>query len=648
MKASQKEPTISCCLIVKNEEAFLEKCLESVKHCVDEIIVVDTGSTDRTVEIAQSFTDKIYFHAWENSFSKARNQALAYATGDWIFQIDGDEELSGDSGDLMRQAVREAGSADAIYVNIISTYSNGNKTARHNFERLFRNNGAIHYEGIVHNRVVGYSSLKASKIELMHYGYDVEEKKAYEKFIRTTELLKKQIAEQPDNPMPHHYLGTSNLSRGLNKEAANESVLAIDLADKQHNNHPLYLWTHHNAAIAFFRQGDLGKAKYYSLEALKKFPGHLDSLYTLTMIAAEKGEWMDVLSSGEKYLERLHFYEKNPDEAGLIINCAMKEGTSINLLMGHAFHALHESERMKGRYRNAYDSADEKWKVWWNIGMFHMDRSADLELAREYLNMAVSDAPEVQPTWYMLAKLNKKCALFEEERHCLEQIFRLKTEDTMVLNRLALLSIEAGNLEQALKATNAVLKIDAVNYPALCNLGLIYKRQKLMEDAVKIFMRAVEIHPYGASPWVSLGEISLSLNKLADAKIFFERALFFQGGLTDVLLQLCNIELRLNAIDDFVNHCDRLLKELGLNRTRTLNSMEDIASMMLDINFALRRHPESAVLVLNILSLLPVNYGELYLKRNRFPELDQDQEKSTFISRQLDELSRFSESRLLH
>ena len=214
-----KRPTISCCMIVKNEEAFLEKCLESVKNYVDEIIIVDTGSTDKTVEIANRYTDKVYFHPWEGSFSKARNQALSYATCDWIFQIDGDEELLEGSGEKLQKAVLESGSADAFLVNIISTYSNGKKKARHNFERLFRNNGAIYYEGIVHNRVKGASCIKASKIEVMHYGYDVDEKKAYEKFIRTTDLLKKQIRENPQDPMPHHYLSASYITRSMNDDA---------------------------------------------------------------------------------------------------------------------------------------------------------------------------------------------------------------------------------------------------------------------------------------------------------------------------------------------------------------------------------------------------------------------------------------------
>ena len=73
---SDVNPTLSLCLIVKDEEEFLPRCLDSVKDYVDEIIIVDTGSTDSTVEIAKRYGAKVYHHAWENSFSKARNYSL--------------------------------------------------------------------------------------------------------------------------------------------------------------------------------------------------------------------------------------------------------------------------------------------------------------------------------------------------------------------------------------------------------------------------------------------------------------------------------------------------------------------------------------------------------------------------------------------
>ena len=82
---------ISSCLIVKNEAENIARCLESIKSISDEIIVVDTGSTDNTVEIAKSYGARIYFYEWDNNFSNARNFALEKATGDWIIFLDADE-----------------------------------------------------------------------------------------------------------------------------------------------------------------------------------------------------------------------------------------------------------------------------------------------------------------------------------------------------------------------------------------------------------------------------------------------------------------------------------------------------------------------------------------------------------------------------
>ena len=633
-----KRPTISCCMIVKNEEAFLDKCLESVKDYVDEIIIVDTGSTDKTVEIARRYTDKIYFHPWEGSFSKARNQALSYATCDWIFQIDGDEELIEGSGDKLRKAVLESGSADAFLVNIISTYSNGKKKARHNFERLFRNNGAICYEGIVHNRIKGASCVTASKIELMHYGYDVEEKKAHEKFIRTTELLRKQIQENPEDPMPHHYLGVSYLTRGKNEDAAKESVLAIDLAGQQTNDHPLYIWTHHNAAMAFFCMGDLDRAKDYSLRALKKYPEHLDSFYTLAMIAAERKKWKEVISLGDNYLRLLKVFEDHPDQAGLVVNNTMKEGPGINLLMGHAHHSFKNYDLMLAHYQAAYDMAEEKWEVWWNAGCFHMDKSRDLNLARRYLNSALEESPEEQDVWYMLAKLNKKDKLYQEEKQCLEKLLDLGNQDVMILNRLATLRLESDELEEALKVSDLVTGLDPSNYTALYIAGIVYKQQNILDRALKMFTRALEVDSQSFDLWIHLGEISLRLNRLDEARIFFEQALFFQPGSIKALLFLCEIELKQGGLEKFIGLCDSIIKKLSLNRNITINSMDDMIPIMIDINFELREQPENISQARKVLSLMPSDFHAFFHDKAKMLMEGPDSEKKEFIRQELQHL----------
>lgn len=85
-------------MIVKDEEQQLGRCLKSAISFVDEIIIVDTGSTDQTCEIATSYGARIYHHPWEGNFSKHRNQSLEYARGRWIFQLDADEELVAEDG----------------------------------------------------------------------------------------------------------------------------------------------------------------------------------------------------------------------------------------------------------------------------------------------------------------------------------------------------------------------------------------------------------------------------------------------------------------------------------------------------------------------------------------------------------------------
>ena len=85
---------ISVCLITKNEEKFLSDCLQSIREIADEIILVDTGSTDRTVEIAGAFGCRVIHHEWQNDFSLARNTGITAANGKWILCIDADERLS--------------------------------------------------------------------------------------------------------------------------------------------------------------------------------------------------------------------------------------------------------------------------------------------------------------------------------------------------------------------------------------------------------------------------------------------------------------------------------------------------------------------------------------------------------------------------
>ena len=222
--------SISLCMIIKNEENFLHGCLSSAKELVDEIVIVDTGSTDRSMEIARQYGAKVYEHQWKNDFSEHRNKSLSYATKEWILILDADEELVTSSSHLIRKAIQDI-EIDSVAVQVTNLFNQGRSCAVFNSVRLFRNNRGIKYEGIVHNKEVGCNNTKFYPIQIVHHGYNLNESKMKEKFNRTTSLLKAQIANRSDDPLPHHYLSASYLSMGAIdtryfQNAIEESTLA--------------------------------------------------------------------------------------------------------------------------------------------------------------------------------------------------------------------------------------------------------------------------------------------------------------------------------------------------------------------------------------------------------------------------------------
>ena len=162
---------ISVCMIVKNEEKYLEQCLNSIKELVDEIIIVDTGSTDRTKEIAARFTNKIFDFQWCDDFAAARNESLKHATGDWILALDADEIIEkSDFSKIIEAISSEQNFAFSLpqlhYTNEFTTHPDFVPTSHNplslNFKgfysvqviRLFKRIPSIFFDYCVHETVL--------------------------------------------------------------------------------------------------------------------------------------------------------------------------------------------------------------------------------------------------------------------------------------------------------------------------------------------------------------------------------------------------------------------------------------------------------------------------------------------------------------
>ncbi len=197
---------ISVCLIAKNEETFIGQCLDSVKDFAFEMVVVDTGSEDRTREIARDKGARVFESSWEDHFSKARNEALRHVSGDWVLVLDADEVISSDGLNELLNAVNDRKSI-GFRLPLINEGAEEQGTSF--VPRLFRNAPGLFYVGRIHEQV--FSSVEVrrrqwgmenriGKAPIVHFGYSKEMTRDRDKVARNLRLLELAIEEIPDDP----------------------------------------------------------------------------------------------------------------------------------------------------------------------------------------------------------------------------------------------------------------------------------------------------------------------------------------------------------------------------------------------------------------------------------------------------------------
>ena len=217
---------ISLCMIVKNEEKYLPRCLNSIKDIVDEIIIVDTGSIDKTVEIAENFVAKVYHYKWNNSFSEARNESLKYANNDWILIMDADDEFCNEDKEKFKELLNDTMDKTSVYffetLNYCGSTVDSNNISVNLNPRVFKNNYGFKYEGEVHNQLVNtmYPVKDITQsIRIYHYGYLEGSITSKNKRARNITLLEAQIKKDPDNNYTHFNLGNEYFALGNMEKA---------------------------------------------------------------------------------------------------------------------------------------------------------------------------------------------------------------------------------------------------------------------------------------------------------------------------------------------------------------------------------------------------------------------------------------------
>lgn len=301
-------PRLSLCMIVKNEEKFLPGCLESVKNIVDEMIIVDTGSTDKTVEIARSYGAKVFSFEWKNDFSLARNESIKYATGEWILILDADERLKPGQEEKIRKYLNT--NFDGLYVKVVSLGKDGKATVNE-YPRIFRRKEGVKFEGKIHEQI-GPSIIKSggkiakTDITITHLGYAQSDEIMNKKYERNLSLLFEQVKENPNDAYAYYHIGIVKILMGAKEEGVEYLKKSIQIPKEKSNlGDPLRAVVYNILGKHEIQNGNFSEAFKYLNESKKLAPMQVSSYYYIGLAHAKQSNFSLAINSFENALKNL-------------------------------------------------------------------------------------------------------------------------------------------------------------------------------------------------------------------------------------------------------------------------------------------------------------------------------------------------------
>ena len=279
---------VSLCLIAKNEASNVGRCLRSVEGFAGDVVVLDTGSTDETVAIAEACGARVFHAPWENDFSKARNEAISHAQGAWVLVLDADEELGPGWSEALGEvlATTDAAGFRVIVENLLPA-DDVARMAEARSVRLFRNAPGYRYENAIHEQIRGPIERLGGRVDdvelrLVHHGYVSSAAQGESRVARNVGLLLEEVRRRPRDAWMHYHLGiaqkaASNL-RAAQKHlrealALDKGVLDVDARGRA------------ECALAQVElaAGKNAKAAVLARRSLAADPGNLAALHVLAL-----------------------------------------------------------------------------------------------------------------------------------------------------------------------------------------------------------------------------------------------------------------------------------------------------------------------------------------------------------------------------
>jgi len=480
-------PKLSACLITKDEATNLARCLRSVRRVADEIVVVDTGSTDDTVEVARTHGAQVAIIPWQGDFALARNAALGLATGDWVLVIDADEELDDASVPSLRAAIGEAG-AEAYWVRIVSylgdTPDEG-LTVENLYPRLFRRRPRYRFAGRIHEQVLpaliaGGGEVRSSEVALLHYGYLNPAVTQKGKIARNTAMIEQALKTAPADPYHWFNLGTEHLRdrRPADAETAFRRALsALGTAE------PRYLSVVvRNLTLALRDQGKSHEALRVLRTYQSHFPDYTDLVYFEGLVRSDLFDWDGV----EAAMLRALAMGDAPADRYLVLRGA---GTTLPLVW-IAIAKMERGEEALPALQTAVDALPHDPQA--------LERLVQRSCSSEGIDAALARVRPVAATGRLAARrVARALAKAGAYKAAIEILSPDDADDPLVMLFRGECLFRLGRLEDAMWVFGSIPRNDPAALPAALNRVQTALVAGDIERARAAFAEAQSLNPHG-------------------------------------------------------------------------------------------------------------------------------------------------------
>lgn len=348
---------LSIGMIVKNEERNLERCLLSLRPILDsikaELIIVDTGSIDSTVQIAQKYTNRVYQHSWNNSFADMRNITVGYARGEWFGFFDADEVIEDPSGIItfFKTNAHKKYNAGCVPITNIMHQSEEGRSVGYAL-RFFRNEKGFGFEGVVHEQAIFKYPICNIPAKIMHFGYLSTDKRLMEeKYRRNVELIQSVLEKDPENIYHWYQLSQSYGMFKERKQSLDAVRKAYEILTLKNESKEKYIYILYHLTKTYFNNDMHHECIKMATEGIGINNKYIDFHYCRASSYYALRDYKNAISGFENYLALVHEYDRNCGYIDLSVT-----HVTINL-KDNAYKALCNCYKMLNKFDRALEYA---------------------------------------------------------------------------------------------------------------------------------------------------------------------------------------------------------------------------------------------------------------------------------------------------